>query len=216
MSAQAQRKADELRIEYLEIVTPFIRNDRWGLDRPQVARWNNDCTPLPIEREKLTNRFSWAIPSESALSAIAAVGPIVEIGAGSGYWAMLLRERGVDIIAYDANPPRKGADANHWHVDTPTWTEVIEGSPFDAGKHPDRTLFLCWPPMSYMAHNALRSYRGQRVIYIGEGGGGCTADDLFDADLEREWTEESEVSLPQWYGIHDWLRIYTRNAPVGV
>ena len=36
-----------------------------------------------------------------ALDAIAAVSPITEIGCGTGYWAALLRTRGVDVLAFD-------------------------------------------------------------------------------------------------------------------
>eukprot|EP00959_Pyramimonas_sp_CCMP1952_P210801 4411338-Pyramimonas_sp.AAC.2 len=35
--------------------------------------------------------------------------------------------------------------------------------------HQDKTLLLCWPPQhSPMALNALCSYRGDQVVYIGE------------------------------------------------
>ncbi|KAF4318472.1 hypothetical protein BBO99_00006974 [Phytophthora kernoviae] len=46
-------------------------------------------------------KYSWAIPDERALQIIKHYGPIVEMGAGSGYWARLLQLRGVDIVAYD-------------------------------------------------------------------------------------------------------------------
>jgi hypothetical protein len=36
-----------------------------------------------------------------ALAAIARYAPIVEMGAGTGYWARCLRERGIDAVAYD-------------------------------------------------------------------------------------------------------------------
>jgi hypothetical protein len=31
---------------------------------------------------------------------------VVEVGAGTGYWAALLRARGVDVVAYDVRPPQ--------------------------------------------------------------------------------------------------------------
>ncbi|KAL3666792.1 hypothetical protein V7S43_008412 [Phytophthora oleae] len=46
-------------------------------------------------------KYSWAIPDERALQIIKHYGPIVEMGAGSGYWARLLQLRGVDVVAYD-------------------------------------------------------------------------------------------------------------------
>ncbi|KAG7385694.1 hypothetical protein PHYPSEUDO_001148 [Phytophthora pseudosyringae] len=46
-------------------------------------------------------KYSWAIPDERALQILKHYGPIVEMGAGSGYWARLLQLRGVDLVAYD-------------------------------------------------------------------------------------------------------------------
>ena len=31
--------------------------------------------------------------------------PLVEVGAGTGYWAALLRGRGARVFAYDRDPP---------------------------------------------------------------------------------------------------------------
>ena len=40
-----------------------------------------------------------------------------------------------------------------------------------------------------MAARCLEHYTGQRLIYIGEGDGGCTADDQFHQMLEEHWEE---------------------------
>jgi hypothetical protein len=50
-------------------------------------------------QKPLQNTFSSAVPHESALAVIATVSPngVIELGAGSGYWAALLRDKGVDI-----------------------------------------------------------------------------------------------------------------------
>ena len=72
--------------------------------RGRVARCMADfqnLVALPLRRT-----ISHAIPSAAALKALAKLGPIVEMGSGSGYWAAMLRERGVDVLAYDAEPPR--------------------------------------------------------------------------------------------------------------
>ena len=94
---------------------------------------------------------------------IAAHSPLVEIGAGGGYWARCLREAGADIIAYDRRPPGEEApwdwrEGNQWFDDT--WFLVQEGDESMAGLYPERTLLLCWPPIfDPMAANALRLYR---------------------------------------------------------
>lgn len=164
-------------------------------------------------REILTRKYSWAIPNEEALSAVAAGGPVVEVGAGTGYWAALLKARGVDVLAYDKHPVEGGT--NHYHPSSrESWTKILNGDETVAGKHPDRTLFLSWPVYDEpVAYNALMAYKGNRVVYIGEGWGGCTADNKFHTLLDRDWKLETEVNIPQWDGIHDWLRVFTRNTP---
>jgi len=199
--------------EYLNLIRPALIPDD---DNPgeQVVDWLTQHTgeARATDRYKLCRRYSWAIPTEPALAELTAHAPLVEIGAGTGYWAMLLRERGVDITAYDLHPPVIGAEDNHWHQNVPTWTVVLPGNAAYAARHPDRALFLCWPPMSPMAHEALCSYRGNCVIYIGEGFGNCTADDAFHNKLEREWKLVKTVKVLRWWGCHDRMMIYERST----
>jgi len=116
------------------------------------------------ERPGLVQRFSWAVPSDDALDVIARYAPIVEMGAGSGYWTHLMRERGIDVIAYDREPPH---DENYFarHL----WTEIRPGAPAVLAGHADRSLFLCWPPNnSAMGTNCLKRWHGKHVIHVGE------------------------------------------------
>jgi len=56
-------------------------------------------------RDPACHLTAYAIPSTEALEALAGLGmPLVECGAGTGYWASLLRARGVEITAYDIAP----------------------------------------------------------------------------------------------------------------
>jgi tetratricopeptide (TPR) repeat protein len=59
-------------------------------------------------RDSLVRKYSWAIPDEEALATIGSYTPLVEIGAGTGYWAALLRKRGADMIAYDSHLAETG------------------------------------------------------------------------------------------------------------
>lgn len=159
------------------------------------------------KRHELVARFSWAIPNEEALQAIAALSPIVEIGAGTGYWASLLAARGADVVAYDEKP-----GFNDW-CDHEPYFPVTVGSWQRLYSHPDRTLFLCWPPYDNpLAVRALEVHTGQRVVYVGEGSGGCCADDAFFRLLDERWEEEREVPIPQWFGLHDTCTIHRRKG----
>ena len=155
-------------------------------------------------RKKLVAAYAWAIPSREALELLADHGPLLELGAGTGYWAHCLKQVGVDIIAWDRNP---GAP--------PHWTEVVAGEPHllsdPASPHHARTLFLCWPPLNEpMAAEAVKLYRGGTLAEIGEARDGCTGSEAFYDELERNWRLTHELPLPRWPGIEDSLRIWQR------
>lgn len=164
-----------------------------------------------FSRDLMVRKYSWAIPNENALKTIADYGPIVEIGAGGGYWSALLRKRGVDVIAYDALPSESGRNSYTYKADS--WTEVLSGTESTAAYHPDRALMLCWPPdKDEMAWRATRAYTGNTLIYIGEEPPACTADERFHELLKQGWKLERRVDLPQWYLINDYLFVYSRIA----
>lgn len=173
--------------------------------------------------------FSWAIPDKKAIEAIADMSPngVVEIGAGGGYWAKMLRLAGVDVIAYDPEP-----EPNTWH--TQVWDKVLRGDHTAVIGHADLTLLTVWPEYgATWSAEMLGLYDGSTVVYVGEGPGGCTGDDDFhtllgdDMDCCYENPEDCHcpappearftrlgdyVSIPQWYGLHDDLSIYTRSG----
>lgn len=159
--------------------------------------------PVRALRDKLVRKYAWAIPTPEALKAIAKYPSIIEIGAGTGYWAYLLKKMGVDVICYDTSIGDKPPEYA-WHL-------IENGDERSIGDHVDRALFLCWPNYdSPMAANCLKIYKGDIVIYIGEGSGGCTGDDEFHDMLEKEWTEIENIKILKWFGIYDHLCIFRR------
>jgi SAM-dependent methyltransferase len=118
-----------------------------GATMPTQGRYLSDAESEAIYlfRDNLTREYAWGIPTQHALETIAKYAPILELGAGSGYWAYLLRKKGVDILAYDRSPPSL-RPKRAWHGKQ--WTGVVYGRARKAAKHPDRTLLLCWPPQA--------------------------------------------------------------------
>jgi hypothetical protein len=130
--------------------------------------------------------------------------------AGSGYWAYLMAQCGVDVIAADAAPPTFNQDHNRWHYHGQHIT-VHKANAFDTvcEAHPQRSLLLSWPPYDApIGVEVLRAFRGDRVVYIGEGEGGCCGDDVMFELLAAEWVEVTDHRPVQWYGIHDWITVY--------
>jgi hypothetical protein len=117
----------------------------------------------------LAQRYSYVFPDDRSLAALAGLGPLVEVGAGTGYWASRLRARGVDVVAIDEAPPN-GDRANRYHGTTATWTEVIAGDHTMLTRYSDRGLFLCWPPLFSSLGACLTYYGGSVVALVGDGG----------------------------------------------
>ncbi len=152
--------------------------------------------------------YSWAIPNDQAIETISKYGPIIEIGAGSGFWAKLLAEQGVDIVAYDNGSYDRIADLKY----TKKWFDVKLGDETAVLQNSGRTLMLCWPPTrSEYASKALSLYEGEFVIYVGERRNGTATGTpaLFDA-LDRDFEILEAVSIPTWPGYTDQVFVYIR------
>jgi hypothetical protein len=120
-------------------------------------------------RLALAQRYSYVVPDAQSLAMLSTLGPIVEIAAGTGYWASRLIAEGVDVVAFDQAPP-DGDAPNRYHPQTPTWTEVRRGDQTVLHEYADRTLLLCWPPLYSSLGDCLTYYAGTTAVCIGDGG----------------------------------------------
>jgi hypothetical protein len=189
----------------LELVTRLL-GDPPRPPTPGLAR----LLDLVTRRRELAARYAWAIPDEAALAELVALGPLVETGAGTGYWAALITARGGDVVAYDLAPPG-GPVPNGHHPGRHTWTTVRPGDSVPAVRaHPDRTLVLCWPPFEGDAgYRAIHAYRGAAVAYVGDAR--ATGTPRLHRELALNWTPESTIGLPSWPGVADRLVVFRRN-----
>lgn len=157
------------------------------------------------KRHIYNTRYSYAVPNAVTLLKIKDFSnKICEIGAGTGYWLWMFKQLSMNIVGYDDF----STHYKDWQYSR--WFRLHAGGSLSIKDHPDKTLFLCWPPMSSMAHEALKAYRGNKIVYIGEGESGCTADDDFHNLLNEEWDVEQYNIIPQWPGIHDNLHLCRR------
>lgn len=218
---------------YWDIVQRFPTSDLYGLRGsgrfiPEAyprLNYLDKMTRAELDdmesRTSLTTKYAWAIPSNQTLvwirDALTKAGNtrLVEIGAGSGYWAYMLGQLGIDVVCYDKTLLNGYEKNNFFDQDAHTFHPVFRGTAARAAKHPDRVLFLCWPPYSNdMAFDALSCYEGDWLLYIGEFEGGCCADDLFFQALAEDWEEvEVHYDMIQWSGINDYAALYRRKLP---
>lgn len=152
-------------------------------------------------KSAIASHFAWAVPTQEAIECIRKyAGRVLEIGCGSGYWAWLMEQAGIDVLAWDTTVPPFA------------WHDVRLGNEIEVMRHPDRTLFLCWPPWgSEMAARALTYYTGNYIIYVGEWMGGC-ANARFFALLTSCFEAVETVALPQWFMRSDSLTVFRRRV----
>ena len=156
---------------------------QWGVARCVGI---SDCNAMQSEAISIRSATSWSVPTHAALAALAALSPLVELGAGNGLWSGLLRARGADVLAFDTprwsdeyGGPIKtsspGQPLTTSAAGEPLMGErhacVEEGSPEEAARHTERTLVLMWP--DYHGHGTyglacLQQYAGTRLALVGE------------------------------------------------
>lgn len=207
---------------YWDIVAPFV-NEHEG--RHVVNGGNPEGSARFAYAQMLLQEiYAYAIPSPQAVdwvSSFCAGRQLVELGAGRGYWAEQLATGGVNVAAYDFEPPDKVENASFsraaGHSDV-VWHHVGDLEEFEASKegYGDAVLFLCWPPGwgNTMASEVLRAFEeagGTRLIFIGQPKGGMTGDDAFFDALSAGWRLESEdLGFVSWWNLLDvaqgWVR----------
>lgn len=198
-----------------------------------LACWPDSEYNERLIRSHLVRKYAFGVPDETALASIARYAPIVEMGAGTGYWARCLRERGIDVVAYD----ELGEQWQAWfrpsvlqdlgvsvrtlvsqpdptRSDPVLWTEVLKGGPSVLAQHAERSLMLCWPdPWSGFDEAAILAHRGEHVVFVGAPG--ATGSDGFRRLIHREWQPVEEADVPRWFNSDDRLVVYQRrNLPV--
>ena len=98
---------------------PTTRPHRERGDLPTIVSALSKLVIVPLQQS-----VSFAIPNEVAIAAIAAHAPLVEVGAGTGYWSAVLQRRGVDILAFDSQPPTSAFNNAFFHA---RYTDVARG-----------------------------------------------------------------------------------------
>ena len=186
-------------------------------------------------REEFITHGSFAAVSKDWVSKLAAwIGEstVLEIGAGNGMLARALQEFGVTITPTDdfswkeSGKLVKDSTYKKKSKEIQTWTEVLKLDYADAiEKFGADLLLLCWPPYSEpLATNAVEAFFQKNptglVIYIGEGFGGCTANDRFfevtepvDDSFDERFFEAANL-FRSWPGIHDQLSLVRRSTSI--
>jgi hypothetical protein len=178
----------------------YLHEVRGACDQTGHGKFRRYADGRNIRKEYFVSNYAWAIPDRQAIKTLKELAPLVEIGAGTGYWASLVEKEGGEVIAFDIDPPE------------PTYTPVIEQDHMTVKNHPDKTLFMCWPSYAEdWTAEAVEMYDGDTLVYVGEGEGGCTGSSRFHRVVGEEFGLADETQhIPQWDGIRDKMFIFNR------
>jgi ribosomal protein L32 len=172
-----------------------------------LTEWRDSC------RDFFCNLFAYATISNEVVTRICdsfselerelklAKG-IIEIGAGTGYVAKLLRDAGILVDAWDIQPTNaESKSMNEYHGHTPPFYSVSRASTFPRSSARDVALLLCYPPPeSPMAFETFMAYRragGKCLIHIGEFKG-LTGDKRFEDALSQTMVCKARYSCLGW------------------
>ena len=203
---------DPEHIEYLKHHGGISSNPLLTLNHTADREWTvqlDQNTKVDV-RGIATREYAWAIPDDDAIYVCSKASPIVEMGAGKGYWAELLRRNGVKVDAFDGFE-----DGGFGYKQADTWGTVWSGGPEELLHYdPSWSMLLVWPPYrDTFGTECVMAYQGEHVILVGEDSWGCTGDAMLHTVLKHAWRMTERVHIPSWDGISDYLRVFERTVP---
>jgi len=133
---------------------------------------------------------------------------VLEVMSGNGALSKALKDEGVNITATD----NSSWNESSWFRNS--WATVEKLDAVEAvKKYGIRSDYIIcsWPPYEdQIAYRVLIEMRKVnpdcKMIYIGEGNGGCTADDSFHEAIEMVndvLFDNAVAGFQQWEGVHD-------------
>uniref|UniRef100_A0A7S4W2X8 Uncharacterized protein n=2 Tax=Alexandrium monilatum TaxID=311494 RepID=A0A7S4W2X8_9DINO len=171
------------------------------------SSWSSAC------RNMISGAYAFPLLSDSEIKTVAlelgrrGVFRILDPLAGTGLHARLLREAGLEVEASDALPAARCPGGCGWFRVEPRTLELVD---WKAWADHDAALLLSWPPRwSAAGEQALASFRGSFVVFIGDRGQ-WTGSSAFHAVLAEEWTEVWRREVLRWPHMQDDVRIFER------
>lgn len=193
-----------------EVLDNFLSGNLKSLDEMNnlgFSRFSFDNISMFMRRSEIIPSYGFALPSSEIVLELSQH-KLIEVGAGTGFFAKLVSNMGGDIIASDPSIGYDGHLVRGLHFDIET-LEAVEA----VLKYSDRDVFMSWPcyDKSWAYETALKISSGRKLFLISEGMGGCCADDnLFDY-LKKNFQHINAMNIPNWPGINDRMDVFLKN-----
>jgi hypothetical protein len=187
-----------------ELVRLGFETDRWNMEA-----WRNMRGTWEV-RSAFTSRYSFALPSKETIGVIKHFSTnLLEVGAGTGFWAWQLRKAGIAVIATN-KPGPSGYKFKLGLYNPVVLMDSIKASLLWS----DRDLLMIWPCYNRpWAADTLKYHQpGRYLFYIGESSGGCTGDDRFHEIINdpSQYDFVAFHEMSRFTAINDNLYIYRR------
>lgn len=181
---------------------PGLRGGRFDFE---MAAW--------LWRADYISGFGFSIPCAEAIEALSAFTPILEVGAGTGFWSAILAARGVDVVATDKHA---GQSSYGYEIGAQFPINRL-GAAAAIRAYPARTVFCSWPcyRVPWFARALALVRPGVAVAVVHEGRGGCVGTEGLFARLEAGFDEVEQIALPNFPGIRDRLTVWRRRPVDG-
>lgn len=167
---------------------------------------NNTIEKISEDKGFFKNKYSSVIPNQAAIEKLCEYSPILEVFGGNGFWMNLCFHSGANILSTDLNPCLK---SKSWHI-------VRKRNALHAVKlikEPERSLFMCAPPNSSTAYQALNLFTGDAFIYAGNSTT-MASSQFFDL-LKDEWVLTETIELPNFFEEDNKMQTYWRKNGSG-
>jgi hypothetical protein len=189
--------------DILEVYPDLNRRNRQS-ERQSVSRILRGAHML-MARDRVIGETTFAIPCREAIEALRDCSPLLEIGAGTGFWSALLSSSGIDVVATDM-----AGGINDYGQTVGRYHPVFRGDALAmVRENPDCDVLCIWPDLDESwATDVVRILRpGRRFCLIGEA---ATGDADLRECLRNLCRQEKLVSLPVWPMMNDCLTVHRK------
>jgi hypothetical protein len=152
-------------------------------------------------RRKFVGIISFAIPNATAIAEIkkfVATDKVLEVGAGLGFWAKLLRLIDIDVLSTDIEEQ----PISYIPIEKIDGVEAVK-------KYKDRNvLMMIWPEYKEWPNEVLQNFTGNKFIYIGNFSE-CASEKFYER-CENEWNIVTTVETARWVDFNGDVYLYKK------
>jgi hypothetical protein len=154
-----------------------------------------------LEHMDFIDKYSFVTPPAIAIAEIkkfVGIDKVLEVGAGLGFWAKLLRLIDIDVLATDRSI----------YPTIYTFIEKIDGVEAVKKYKDKNVLMMIWPEDENWVDETLQNFTGNKMIFAGNHD--CCATEKFYERCSNEWNNIKSIETPAWFDSNCDVKLYER------